>query len=299
MDMCPCPGVINPERAQAHTIHSSQTLTFCIMLATKHHFHGIQERANVLIPLESRDPRDIRPRWRTASFQYLDRVWEWVQVTSGHMSSHYTLLANAHGAKPTQSQAHHQISTVDPPTECSMAIDLPSARLSHKGGATTRPKGSIQNVKVNPGSSNPPCLWNSWDEYLQDKPGELTPDQIVGVVTQNQCKINRSIARILELFDWYSSSRMVSIIGCFDCCVGSEAKGGECQRWRRALMDFAYRNITFNMKQLVEVLRCDLQVTIQEGLMETQTELLKTIAGFIDHFQMEMITLSSTDAHTA
>ena len=127
-------------------------------------------------------------------------------------------------------------------------------------------------------------MWNSWDEYLQDKPGELTPNQIVGVVTQNQCKINRSIARILELFDWYSSSRMVSIIGRFDCCVGSEAKG-EGQRWRRALMDFAFRNITFDMKQLVEVLRCDLQVTIQEGLMETQTELLETIAGFIDNFR--------------
>ena len=63
-------------------------------------------------------------------------------------------------------------------------------------------------------------------------------------------------------------------------------------------MDFAYRNITFDMKQLVEVLRCDLQVTIQEGLMETQTELLKTIAGFMDHFQMEMITLSSSQMHT-
>ena len=43
-------------------------------------------------------------------------------------------------------------------------------------------------------------------------------------------------------------------------------------------MDFAFRNITFDMKQLVEVLRCDLQVTIQEGLMETQTELLETVA---------------------
>ena len=94
-----------------------------------------------------------------------------------------------------------------------MAIDLPSAGLSHKGGATTKPKGSVQNVKVDLGSSNPPGLWNSWDEYLQDKPGELTPNQIIGVVTQNQSKINRSIARILELFDWYSSSRMVSIIG--------------------------------------------------------------------------------------
>ena len=48
----PCSGVINPEGAQAHTIHSSQTLTFHMMLATKHHFHSIQERANVFIPLE-------------------------------------------------------------------------------------------------------------------------------------------------------------------------------------------------------------------------------------------------------
>ena len=32
--------------------------------------------------------------------------------------------------------------------------------------------------------------------------------------------------------------------------------------------------------------------------METQTELLKTIAGFIDHFQMEMITLSPPEMHT-
>ena len=268
-----------------------------MMLATKHPFHGIQERANVFIPLEFRDLRDIRPRWRTVSFEYLNGVWELVQVTSDYMASHYTLLANAHGSEPAQSQAYHQVSTVAPPTECSMAIDLPSARLFHKGGATTRPKGLVQNIKIDLGSSNPPGLWNSWDEYLQDKPGELTPNQIVGVVTQNQCKINRSIARILKLFDWYSSSRMVSIIGHFDHCVGSEVKGGEGQRWRRALMDFAYRNITFNMKQLVEVLRCDLQVIIQEGLMETQTELLKTIAGFMDHFQTEMITLSPPQMH--
>ena len=100
-----CPGVIDPEGVQAHAIHSSQKLTFHMMLATKHHFHSIQERANVFIPLEFRDPRDIRPRWRTASFQYLDGVWEWVQVMSDHVASHYTLLANAHGAKPAQSPA--------------------------------------------------------------------------------------------------------------------------------------------------------------------------------------------------
>ena len=46
-------------------------------------------------------------------------------------------------------------------------------------------------------------------------------------------------------------------------------------------MDFAFCNITFDLKQLIEVLRCDLQVTIQEGLMETQTELLETVASFV------------------
>ena len=51
------------------------------------------------------------------------------------------------------------------------------------------------------------------------------------------------------------------------------------------------------MKQLIGVLRCDLQVTIQEGLMETQTELLETVASFVDHFQMEMVTLSPPQMH--
>ena len=118
-----------------------------------------------------------------------------------------------------------------------MAIDLLSAMLSYKGGVTTRLKGLVQNVKVNLGSSNPPGLWNTWDEYLQDKPGELTPDQILGSGCSESMQNNRSIARILEFFDWYSSSRMVSIIGHFDHCVGSEAKGGEGQRWRRALIN--------------------------------------------------------------
>ena len=57
-------------------------------------------------------------------------------------------------------------------------------------------------------------------------------------------------------------------------------------------MDFAYQNVTFDMKQLMEVLRCDLQVTINEGIVETQIELLKTIGSFVDHFQSEMTTLS-------
>ena len=151
------------------------------MVATGHSFHSIQERANVFIPLEFR-----HPRWRTTSFQYLNGVWEWAQVMSDHVASHYTLLAKAYSTKPAKSQASHQVSTVTPLTECSLAIDLPSAWLSHKSGATTRPKGSIQNVKVNLGSSNSPGLWNSWDEYLRDKPGELTSDQITGVVAQNQ-----------------------------------------------------------------------------------------------------------------
>ena len=113
------------------------------MVATRHAFHSIQERANVFILLEFRHPRDMRPRWRTSSFQYLSGVWKWAQMMSDHVASHYTLLTNAYGAKPAKSQARHQVSMITPLTECSLAINLPSAQLSHKGGATTRPKGSI------------------------------------------------------------------------------------------------------------------------------------------------------------
>ena len=63
-------------------------------------------------------------------------------------------------------------------------------------------------------------------------------------------------------------------------------------------MDFAYRNVTYDMKQLVEVLWCDVQVTIHEGVMKTQTELLETVGGFVDHFQSEMATLSPPQMHT-
>ena len=62
-----CPGVVDPERAQSRAIYSTQALTFCMMLATNHHFEGIQERAMVFIPLEFRDPQDIRSQWRVAS----------------------------------------------------------------------------------------------------------------------------------------------------------------------------------------------------------------------------------------
>ena len=63
-------------------------------------------------------------------------------------------------------------------------------------------------------------------------------------------------------------------------------------------MDFAYQNVTFDINQLVETLRCDLQVTIHEGLMETQRDLLEAIGGFIDQFQTELTTLSPPQIHT-
>ena len=121
-----CPGVV-PERAQSQAIYSRQALTFGMMLATNHHFEGIQERAMVFIPFEFRDPQDIRSQWRVASFQYLDGVWEWVQVMSDHMASHYTILAIQYATKPARGAPQNHVSIVTPPIKFSQTIDLPSA----------------------------------------------------------------------------------------------------------------------------------------------------------------------------
>ena len=156
-----------------------------MMLTTNHHFKGIQERTMVFIPLEFRDLQDTRSQWRVASFEYLDGVWEWVQVTSDHVASHYTMLAIQYAAKPAGGAPQNHVSIVTLPTECSQTIDLPSAQMSNKGGATTRPKRLVCYVKVDPGSADPPSPWKDWNEYLQDKPGELTPDQVTRVISQH------------------------------------------------------------------------------------------------------------------
>ena len=48
-------------------------------------------------------------------------------------------------------------------------------------------------------------------------------------MTQNQLKIDRTVARILEMFDWYSTLRLVAVIGHFECQVGADNSG---ERWR-------------------------------------------------------------------
>ena len=78
---------------------------------------------------------------------------------------------------------HRQVSSIVPPTECLLAITLPSARLSNKGGATTHPQDSLRNVKAHPRSLDPPSDWNTWEEYLKLKPEEFTPDQIVAEIS--------------------------------------------------------------------------------------------------------------------
>ena len=79
---------------------------------------------------------------------------------------------------------------------------------------------------------------------------------------QNRVKIDKTVARIIKTFDWYFTSRLIAVIGQFkNLGMDNPGKG----RW--ALLDFAYQNIGFNLKQLIGVLCCDLQVTIHKGLV--------------------------------
>ena len=60
---------------------------------------------------------------------------------------------------------------------------------------------------------------------------------------------------------------------------------------------FAYRNIGFDLKQLIKVLCCDLQVEIHEGLVKVQDDILEAIANFTDNFHITVITLSAPQVH--
>ena len=135
----PCPNVVDKEGADTIGVHSSQTITFRMMIATTHFFYGIEERSHVFIPLEFKYHKDTRPLWRTAFFSYLDGVWEWVQVTSDHMANIYTALAHAYAATKASCQTHPQVSSIAPPTECSLVVTLPSTQLLHKGGGHNLP----------------------------------------------------------------------------------------------------------------------------------------------------------------
>ena len=54
----PCPGVIDKEGAEMVVVHSSQMITFRMMIVSTHFFHGIKERVHVFIPLYFKHPRD-------------------------------------------------------------------------------------------------------------------------------------------------------------------------------------------------------------------------------------------------
>ena len=135
--------MMNKEGADMVGVHSSQTITFRMMIALTHFFHGIEERVHVFILVDFKHPRDNRSLWRTGFFSYQDGVWEWVQVTCDHGANHYIALAHAYAATKASSQMHSLVSSFAPPMECSLAITLPSAWLSNKGGAITHPRGSL------------------------------------------------------------------------------------------------------------------------------------------------------------
>ena len=60
------------------------------------------------------------------------------------------------------------------------------------------------------------------------------------------------------------------------------------------MIDFTYQNIGFNLKQLIGVLHCDLQVVIHEGLVKVQDYLLEAIANFTDNFHITVTMLSAS-----
>ena len=100
-------------------------------------------------------------------------------------------------------------------------------------------------------------------------------------------KIDRTVARILKMFNWYFTSRLIAVIGNRQLWGKVEASSvrlclSKC--WLRS-------------QAIVEVLHCDLQVAIHEGLVKVQDDILEAIANFADNFHITVITLSAPQVH--
>ena len=65
-------------------------------------------------------------------------------------------------------------------------------------------------------------------------------------------------------------------------------KGGGKHCWTLLIITLALIS-----KKLIEVLHCDLKVTIHEGLVEVQADILKALANFIKNFHIVVTTLSA------
>ena len=143
------------------------------------------------------------------------------------MANHYTTLTHAFAATKASSQVHRQVSSITPPTVFT-SHHLTFCSIVKQGGATTCLQGSIRNIKVHPGSSDHPSYWNTWEEYLQSKPGEFTPDQIVTEIAWNRLKIDRTVAGILEMFDWYSTSKLVAVNDDWEQTTQVKCRGEHC-----------------------------------------------------------------------
>ena len=120
------PGAVDREGAKVLGVHSSQAMMYQMMLATTHFFNILEEWVNVFIPLKFNHPQDTRPMWSTATFSYLDGVWEWVQVPSDHVTNLYLLLTTAYATKKAWTPIHTMVSSILPPTECSLSVIMPS-----------------------------------------------------------------------------------------------------------------------------------------------------------------------------
>ena len=59
--LIPCPCMVDKEGADTIGVHSSQTITFWMMITTSHFFYGIRERSHVFIPLEFKHCKDTSP----------------------------------------------------------------------------------------------------------------------------------------------------------------------------------------------------------------------------------------------
>ena len=233
----------------------------------------------------------------------------WIQLISEHIVAHHSELYEDLSHTTISTVPHALIETVAPPSFESLSRLSSATFIAHAGNPmhTRRGLGSAQSEQCftsNPFQAEVPECYESWSDYRDAKILSLTSASIAGTFTKDYKSMQCIASLATEVFDQYIIIWLSVVAAWFEHKIDSMNKNED---WKWSLLDFCFRNIFDDAQKLTNILKADIQFTMQTGLNEIKTQLLSLMGEFqqklldeataLDPSQLQMFTCGLCDCN--